>query len=79
MTTFYGILNKYFYHSSRNNASDEEDVELQVATATGPLPPTPQPQQAMATRDTQKLDVLIQHLEHFMKRLGIKDEAPRRQ
>ena len=64
------------YDSSRYNASDEEDMEPQVTTATGPLPPTPQPQQAMATSDTKKLDVLIQHLERLMKRLGIKDEAP---
>ena len=79
MTTFYGILNKYFYHSSRYNASDEEDVEPQVATATGPLPPTPQPQQAMANRDTQKLDMLIEHLERFMERLKIEDNDPSRQ
>ena len=54
-------------------------MEPQVTTATGPLPPTPQPQQAMATSDTKKLDVLIQHLERLMKRLGIKDEAPQSQ
>ena len=73
MTTF---LNKCFYESSRYNASDEEDLEPQVTTGTGPLPPTPQLQQAIATRDTKKLDVLTKHVEGLMKHLGIKDEAP---
>ena len=72
MTTFYGILNKCVYDFSRYNASDE-DLKPQITSATSPLPPTPQPQQAMVNRDTQKLDILIKHVERLMNRLRIED------
>ena len=54
------------------NASDE-DLKPQITSATSPLPPTPQPQQAMVNRDTQKLDILIKHVERLMNRLRIED------
>ena len=50
---------------------------VQPQTATGALPPGPQLQQAIVTSGTKKPDIQTKHLECLMKRLGIKDEAPR--
>ena len=42
----------------------EMDWKPQGESAAGPLPPAPQPHQALANRDTQKLDVQIEHVDH---------------